>query len=410
MIKVPLALEGLTTEEIELVCEVFRSGNLTMGERVLKFEREFAKKFKTDFAIMVNSGSSANLLALEVLRTMIPRKNAGKKEELFVAVPAVLWPTSLWPIIQLGFKVLLIDTKPNSLEIDFEQLLQAREEYGSRLIGAVLIHPLGKALDMKSIQALKQESDFFILEDNCESIGSGNNNKYAGTVGDFGSFSFYYSHHMTTVEGGMITTNNEEYANELLSMRAHGWTRNRLDKKSLEEANPELSKEFLFVTSGFNVRPMEFQGALGSSQLGKLETFIDKRIENARIVHNSIQNSLFHLVGSETLDTEHSPSTPSTEAPHSWMALPISMKLEKVNINEIRSRIEDAGISTRPILAGDFISQPASKDKNIQIYGGLENSKATYRKSFMVGNHHNYSKEQIQLVGNVLAEVSNFYE
>ena len=410
MIKVPLALEGLTPEEIELVCEVFRSGNLTMGERVLRFEHEFAEKFKSNFAIMVNSGSSANLLALEVLRTITQKKSLGKKHDFYVAVPAVLWPTSLWPIIQLGFKVLLIDTKPNSLEIDFDQLRQAKEEYGSKLIGAVLIHPLGKALDLNSIQDLKQDPDFFILEDNCESIGSGNNNKYAGTVGDFGSFSFYYSHHMTTVEGGMITTNNEEYANELLSMRAHGWTRNRIDKKAIEDTNSNLSKEFLFVTSGFNVRPMDFQGALGSSQLRKLDLFIDKRIENARVVHNSIENSMFHLIGSESLDTPNSILTPSAETPHSWMALPISINLDKIDVSEIRSRIEDAGISTRPILAGNFSSQPASKDPNIQMYGGLENSKATYRKSFMIGNHHNYSTEQIQLMGNVLVKVSNYYE
>ena len=215
---------------------------------------------------------------------------------------------------------------------------------------------------------------------------------------------------MTTVEGGMITTNNEEYANELLSMRAHGWTRNRIDKKAIEDTNSNLSKEFLFVTSGFNVRPMDFQGALGSSQLRKLDLFIAKRIENARVVHNSIENSMFHLIGSESLDTPHSILTPSAETPHSWMALPISINLDKIDVSEIRSRIEDAGISTRPILAGDFSSQPASKDPNIQMYGGLENSKATYRKSFMIGNHHNYSTEQIQLMGNVLVKVSNCYE
>jgi CDP-6-deoxy-D-xylo-4-hexulose-3-dehydrase len=155
---------------------------------------------------------------------------------------------------------------------------------------------------------------------------------------------------------------------------------------------------------------MEFQGALGSSQLRKLDSFIDKRIDNAKIVHNSIQNTLFHLIGSETLDTRNSILIPSTEIAHSWMALPISMKLDNVDINEIRSRIEVSGISTRPILAGDFSSQPASKDQNIQMYGGLENSKATYQKSFMVGNHHNYSKEQIQLIGDILVEVSKIYE
>ena len=410
MSKVPLALEGLTPEEIELVCEVFRSGNLTMGERVQKFEHQFAAKFQVNFAVMVNSGSSANLLALEVLRTKIMRQGLEKEEDLYVAVPAVLWPTSLWPIIQLGFKVLLIDTKPDSLEIDFEQLLQAREEYGSNLIGAVLIHPLGKALDMVAIQKLKEDTDFFVLEDNAESIGSGNNNTYAGTGGDFGSFSFYYSHHMTTVEGGMLTTNDETFANELFSMRAHGWIRNRIDKKVLEKANPNLSKEFLFVTSGFNVRPMEFQGALGSSQLGKLDSFISKRIENARTIHNSISGTSFRLIGSETLNASVANLIPGPNTAHSWMALPITFNLDQIDINQVRSRIENAGIATRPILAGDFSSQPACKDPNIQMYGSLDNSKRVYRTSFMIGNHHNYSDEQIQLVGDSLVEASNFYE
>jgi CDP-6-deoxy-D-xylo-4-hexulose-3-dehydrase len=229
---IPLALEGLTAEEIELVCEVFRSGNLTMGTRVSKFELEFAQKLNARYAVMVNSGSSANLLALEVLR----HKNRFKKiEELYIAVPAVLWPTSIWPIVQLGFKALLIDTKPGTLEIDFEQLRMARKEYGEKLIGAVLIHPLGKSLNLTEIESLKSDKDFFVLEDNCESLGSGLRERFAGTVGDFGSFSFYYSHHMTTVEGGMITTNDEQFANDLLSMRAHGWTRNRLDKLQIDE-------------------------------------------------------------------------------------------------------------------------------------------------------------------------------
>ena len=169
MNKVPLALEGLTAEEIELVCEVFRSGDLTMGARVQKFEQEFASKFNTDFAIMVNSGSSANLLALEVLRSSYRAGGLETRGDLYIAVPAVLWPTSLWPIVQLGFKVLLIDTKPNSLEIDFDQLLEAKEQYGSKLIGAVLIHPLGKALDLALVNKLKLDDSFFV-----RSINHGN--------------------------------------------------------------------------------------------------------------------------------------------------------------------------------------------------------------------------------------------
>jgi CDP-4-dehydro-6-deoxyglucose reductase, E1 len=401
--KVPLALEGLTAEEIELVCDVFRSGNLTMGSRVSNFELEFAQKLKSKYAVMVNSGSSANLLALEVLRHKTRFKNT---DELFIAVPAVLWPTSLWPIVQLGFNAVLIDTKPGTLEIDFEQLNLAKEEYGDRLIGAVLIHPLGKSLQLKEIESLKLDPNFFVLEDNCESLGSGNGEKFAGTVGDFGSFSFYYSHHMTTVEGGIITTNNEQYANDLLSMRAHGWTRNRLDKLKIEKDYPHLSTEFLFVSPGYNFRPMEFQGALGSSQLSRLDLFISDRIKNAAILADSLKGSKLSLIGSETLGHVYEPSAIGLPVLNSWMALPIYCEMQSAEVNELRRKVESAGISTRPLLAGDFTAQPAGQNPAIKKFGDLENSRSIYLNSFMVGNHHNFSDAQIEFLSKTLVEVS----
>jgi len=400
---IPLALEGLTTEEIELVCEVFRSGNLTMGSRVSKFELEFAQMMNTKYAVMVNSGSSANLLVLEILRH---RNRFRKTDELYVAVPAVLWPTSIWPIVQLGFKALVIDTKPGTLEIDFEQLKVARKEYGEKLIGVVLIHPLGKSLDLTEIDSLKTDESFFVLEDNAESLGSGLGERFAGTIGDFGSFSFYYSHHMTTVEGGMITTNDEQYANDLFSMRAHGWTRNRLDKSKIEDEYPHLSTEFLFVTPGYNFRPMEFQGALGSSQLSRLDSFISERTKNASALASALKGSKLRLIGSETLN--HASSSGSTGLPvaNSWMALPISCEIENIDISLLRGKLESTGISTRPLLAGDFTAQPAGQNPAIKQFGELNNSKEIYLNSFMVGNHHNLSEAQIEFLSITLVEVS----
>ena len=119
VIEVPLAQEGLDEDEIEMVCSIFRSGSLTMGKAVREFEQVFAKKIGVKHAVMVNSGSSANLLALELLADQVSKQEGVKKEDLYVAVPAILWPTSIWPIIQAGFKALIIDTHPNSLEIDF---------------------------------------------------------------------------------------------------------------------------------------------------------------------------------------------------------------------------------------------------------------------------------------------------
>jgi CDP-6-deoxy-D-xylo-4-hexulose-3-dehydrase len=406
---IPLALEGLSEAEIELVCDIFRSGNLTMGKRVANFESEFAEKFGVKHAVMVNSGSSANLLALEAFVNALTTVKYVDRAKYSIAVPAVLWPTSIWPIIQLGFKALIIDTLPNSLEIDMEQLVSAKHEMGDLLLGAVLIHPLGKSLDLARIQSLRDEFGMFILEDNCESIGSGNNQHFAGTVGDFGSFSFYYSHHITTVEGGMVVTNDDHHADNLRSMRAHGWTRNRRDQWAIQSQFPDLSKDFLFVTSGYNVRPMEFQGALGSSQLKQLQSFIGQRIKNASIVHEATRNSSLSLIGanSDTLNLAQSPQGNMAPVHHSWMALPINCSLGKESSLLAQSTLVSKGIATRPLLAGDFSAQPAGQHPMIDKYGNLNNSKELYASSFMIGNHHNYSDAQMLYLSKILNEVSN---
>lgn len=405
---IPLALEGLSEAEIELVCDIFRSGNLTMGKRVANFESEFAEKFGVKHAVMVNSGSSANLLALEAFVNALTTVKYVDRAKYSIAVPAVLWPTSIWPIIQLGFKALIIDTLPHSLEIDMEQLVSAKHDMGDLLLGAVLIHPLGKSLDLARIQSLRDEFGMFILEDNCESIGAGNNQHFAGTVGDFGSFSFYYSHHITTVEGGMVVTNDDQHADNLRSMRAHGWARNRRDQVAIQSQFPNLSKDFLFVTSGYNVRPMEFQGALGSSQLKQLQSFIGQRIENATIVHEAIRNSSLSLIGatSDTLNLAQSPQGKMAPAQHSWMALPINCSLGKKSSLLAQSILANKGIATRPLLAGDFSAQPAGQHPMIEKYGNLNNSKELYASSFMIGNHHNYSDAQMRYLSKTLNEVS----
>jgi CDP-6-deoxy-D-xylo-4-hexulose-3-dehydrase len=300
---------------------------------------------------------------------------------------------------------LIIDTVPGTLEMDFDELLRAKEIYGKKLVGAVVIHPLGKSLDLSKIETLKKDHNFFILEDNCESIGSGTDGRYAGTVGDFGSYSFYYSHHMTTVEGGMITTNDEKYANDLLSMRAHGWTRNRMDKSQIEDLFPILPKEFLFVTPGYNFRPMEFQGALGSSQLKRLDSFIAKRTENALKIHDSLKGTTLTLIGSSTFGCSTLERNSSGPVSHSWMALPILSSNKDKDIQSIKADLEKYGIATRPLLAGDFTAQPAGAYPGIEKFGTLENSKEIYSNSFMIGNHHNYSESQVEYLAAKLLEV-----
>lgn len=408
MDKIPLAMEGLSKEEIDLVCDVFRSGNLTMGSHVSNFETEFASFLGAKHAIMVNSGSSANLLAIDL---MIRKATTNKKlarGELFIAVPAILWPTSLWPVIQLGLRVLLIDSEKDSLKIDLDKLLDAKKQYGEHLVGAVLIHPLGESLDLEKISLLKEIHNLLILEDNAESLGAGNNIQFAGTVGDFGSFSFYYSHHMTTVEGGMVVTNNSEAADDLRSLRAHGWTRNRTDKSTIEKANSKLPKDFLFITSGYNVRPMEFQGVLGSSQLKQLPEFIKKRVNNANLIYEGLRGSQIELIsGHKSIPLQESEKVSTfTPVPHSWMALPIRCHDKERSI-KIQSELNLMGVSTRPLLAGDFTSQPAGNNPNIESFAELINSKKTYETSFMIGNHHNLTRTQVEFLIECLKKLSD---
>jgi CDP-6-deoxy-D-xylo-4-hexulose-3-dehydrase len=408
MERIPLAMEGLSDEEINLVCDVFKSGNLTMGSHVANFEAEFANFLGVKHAVMVNSGSSANLLAIDLMIKKAVISTNLTRSDLFIAVPAILWPTSLWPVIQLGLKVLLIDSEKDSLKIDFDKLLEAKKEYGERLIGAVLIHPLGESLDLDKILQLKEIHDLLILEDNAESLGSGSNLQYAGTVGDFGSFSFYYSHHMTTVEGGMVVTNDSEAADDLRSLRAHGWTRNRTDRSVIENVNPKLPRDFLFVTSGYNVRPMEFQGALGSSQLKQLPEFIEKRIENANLIYKNLKGSQIELIsGNKSSPLQESQKNSIfTPVIHSWMALPIRCQ-DKIRSDKIQSELNLMGVSTRPLLAGDFTAQPAGKTTNIETFAELTNSKKIYETSFMIGNHHNLTKPQVQFLIDSLQKLSN---
>lgn len=395
--QIPLAQDGLDEIEIEAITKIFRAGNLTMGKHVREFELDFARKLGVQHAIMVNSGSSANLLALEMLANHIGKKKLQTRGDYYIAVPAVLWPTSIWPIVQLGFRALVIDTREDSLEIDIDLLVAAKADFGDQLVGAVLIHPLGKALNLTKVNDLRVKHGMFIIEDTCESLGAGNSGEFAGSVGNVGTFSFYYSHHITTVEGGMVVTNSDSDANRLLSMRAHGWTRNRLDRVEIESKYSDFNKDFLFVTSGYNFRPMEFQGALGVSQLKKLDNFIVARVSNVLRVVGVLKNSNFRVIGSdfEATDIVEQRDQNLHPVPHSWMAIPIAYKGQRMTLAEIHKFLNSNGIATRPILAGNFMSQPAAEDEMISVFQGTNNADDIYRRSFMIGNHHNFTEEQL---------------
>jgi CDP-6-deoxy-D-xylo-4-hexulose-3-dehydrase len=277
--------------------------------------------------------------------------------------------------------------------MDMNLLRQAKKEFGDALVGAYVIHPLGASLDLEEISSLRTEENLFIIEDTCESLGSGNHGKYSGTAGNIGTFSFYFSHHMTTVEGGMVVTNDQAIANDLISMRAHGWIRDRADKAEIQKEFPDISPEFLFYSSGYNFRPMEFQGALGLSQLKRLDSFIEKRIDNAQYIKNRLNSETIKMFDSEKLKFPLNKLLPV----NSWMALPFLLD-PIVDRDAVRKKLKESGVDSRPIIAGNFVNQPAAKNVSISVYKGLDNAEKIHTKGFMLGNHHNFSKSQLDLI------------
>lgn len=349
--KVPLAFSGLDKDDIEAAIAVLESGNLTMGEQVLRFEEEMAAYLGVSHFKMVNSGSSANLLMIEALM----RPSSGKPR-LYpgdqILVPAIAWPTTVWPLVQLGLSPVFVDVHEKTLAIDIPQARKALETTGrGKIRGIFPIHPLGFALDPSAISALALEFDLCEISDTCESLGSWRDGLHAGAGSLMSSYSFYFSHHITTMEGGGIATNDDELNQDLISQRAHGWSRGRSDSPSGEDLGPDSL--FQFITTGYNLRPMEVQAAIGRVQLRKLDHFVRRRREIAKYVGERLSSFV------QTIDPIREFNIPSDA--HSWMLLPIQLtgRMESRR-EEVMAKLWRLGIESRPVLTGNFLRQKAS--------------------------------------------------
>ena len=274
----PLATSTWDEEELNAIQSVIDSDKFTMGQFVNTFENNFGKFIKRKYCVMVSSGSAANLLSIASLfYTKKPQLKIGDE----VIVPAVSWSTTFFPLQQFGLKLKFVDIDLNTLNYDLESL-ESSISSNTRMIVAVNL--LGNPNDFDKINNIIKNKNIILFEDNCESLGAEFKGKQTGTFGLLGSFSTYFSHHISTMEGGFVTTDNEELYHILLSIRAHGWTRN-LPKKNLvaNKSDNWFEEAFRFVLPGYNVRPVEMSGAIGLKQLKKLPSFLKKRRNNAKL-------------------------------------------------------------------------------------------------------------------------------
>jgi len=380
----PLAADTFGEAEIAAAKAVLESGQLTMGRRVRQFESEFAEWIGASHAIMVNSGSSANLLVVHaLLGSRLASAQLERGDEIIV--PALAWPTTVWPIAQLGLVPVFVDVDPFTLAID---LNSAESVIGPRTRGMFVIHPLGGAVDLPTYTKFCKSYGLTLIEDACESLGAHWLGTHVGTVGLAGTFSFYFSHHISTVEGGMVVTESAALADDLRGLRAHGWIRDRTDRDRWASENPEFDPRFLFATLGFNVRPTEIQGAIGSVQLQRLEEMLVARESLARLVHGWLESAApwLELVGAEVLDSV--PAEGRQGRAHSWMTLPMRVRSgAPIKRTAVISHLEDCGVETRPIIAGNLARHPAISQVVHRSAGSLPVCDALLQDAFMIGCH-----------------------
>lgn len=373
-VRFPLATATWGQEEQDAMQRVIASGVFTMGANVQAFERDFAHYVGSKHCVMVNSGSSAILLMVAALfYTQNAKLKLKRGDE--VIVPAVSWSTTYYPLYQYGLKIKFVDIDLHTLNYDLDQLERAVTDK-TRAIMAVNL--LGNPNDFARIQSIIGNRDTVLIEDNCESMGAKFQKKHTGTFGIMGGYSSFFSHHISTMEGGLIVTNDEELYQILLSLRAHGWTRN-LPKHNLvcgDKSDDPFEESFRFVLPGYNVRPLEIEGALGVEQVKRLPTLVTERRKNGKLLQEAMKDHPDIIIQQEIGES-------------SWFGFSLVIRPgSDLTRKALVKRLQELGFECRPIVAGNFAKNEVVKYFDSEVHGSLKNAEHIDKNGLFVGNHH----------------------
>ena len=373
-VKFPLAASSWGKEELEAMHRVIDSGMFTMGANVQAFERDFAQYVGSQHCVMVNSGSSANLLMVATLfYTKNPKLKLQRGDE--VIVPAVSWSTTYYPLYQYGLKIKFVDIDLHTLNYDLDQLEQA---VSNKTRAILAVNLLGNPNDFGRLQQIIGTRDIVLMEDNCESLGATFTGKQAGTFGVMGTFSSFFSHHISTMEGGLIVTDDEEIHQILLSLRAHGWTRNLPKKNHVcsDKSDDPFEESFRFVLPGYNVRPLEMEGALGVEQLKRLPNMIEERRKNGKLFQAAMSTHPDIIIQQEIGES-------------SWFGFSLVVRSgSQLTRKELVLKLHTLGFECRPIVAGNFAKNEVVKYFDSEVHGTLKNAEHIDRNGLFIGNHH----------------------
>jgi CDP-6-deoxy-D-xylo-4-hexulose-3-dehydrase len=388
----PLAHPVLNTdEEISAIDAILDDWFPTMGNHVKNFENMFSSYMGSKFGVMVNSGSSANLISIGAIKEIFKIKNDSE-----VIVPAISWSTTVFPISQYNLIPHFVDVNLSDFNMRVESIENA---IGKNTKIIMVVHALGFPANMKKIMQIAKEHDLLVIEDSCESYGAKLGNKNVGTFGDVATCSFYASHQMTTIEGGMLLTNREDVYEISKSMRAHGWIRDFNQKLRDEyiKKYPKIDSRFMFLTEGYNFRPTEISAAIGIEQLKNFDKNIERRRNLANLWNNELEkfDDIF-IVHRETEGTKAI-----------YLGYPITLNRNFANRRDDLMRfLEVNGIETRPIVSGNFVDQPIMEKIRFKKEE-LPNSELISKNSFYIGCYSSVTKDQAQ---KVITKITDFFK
>ena len=380
---IPLVKDTIDSKDIDQLIEWLKTyPKLTKGNNTLKLEKTFANWIGTKYSIFVNSGSSANLLMLYALKYL-------KGNNLKVAVPSLCWATDLSPIMQLDMTPILVDCNLNDLSVDVKHLEKIFTSENKPDV-LLLVSVLGLSPDMDTIKKLCDKHNVILLEDVCESQGTTFNNKKLGSFGLMGSFSTYFGHTMSTIEGGFITTNDKSLYDFLIQLRSHGWDRD-LNKNKQNELRKkwkikDFNALFTFYVPGFNLRSTDLQAFLGLKQMEKVDKMIECRNNNFLLFQQLLKNNTWF------------PTTPNNSYTASF-CIPIIFKNKKNKEKAIKEFIKNQ-IEIRPLIAGSMGKQPFYVIK----YGSLNlpNCDIIDERGIYIPNFPLLTNDEIQLMCDII--------
>lgn len=386
--KIRLQETTFGSAEIFAALETLLSTYTTMGKQVKAFERQYADYVGGKYAVMSNSGSSNNLLAIAALSNPCTREHLRPGDE--VIVPALSWSTTIWPVVQHNLIPVFVDCDQHSFNFDLEKLEKA---IGPKTRAIKLVHVYGNPCDMDAILALAKKYNLYVIEDCCEAMGASYRNQAVGTFGLVGTYSFFFAHQITTLEGGIAVSDDFEFVETMRVMRAHGWSREADEHQKYVNLYPHIDPRFIFINMGYNLRPTELNAAMGSIQLSKLDHYNDLRRQAAQKLIDNL--SCYEEYFQFQQETPH--------GKHVWFGFPILLKdTAPFSVQDITAYLQQHHIETRPIIAGNMARHPGMQMYPHRIAGDLSTADRVMQQGFTFACHHAIDADACDYISNTI--------